>query len=171
MKQIVKLTITYEQDTETGEMTVISQELSNQPINNPKLFRNSNTLSMNNAAFNLMGLKVGDRMEIGYRRVNNITFPVIFKSDKGNKISKSYSIACRGTVNKELEKYGKEFDVKVFADDIYKLIPKENIIEEELNDPYIEVPELEDKEETLDDELNELLDNSLEENSNNIFKF
>lgn len=171
MKQVIKITFTYEYDTDTGEMKVLNTQLFNEKTEIATVTRQKNKITLNEAALNYMGLKVGDRIEVGYRN-NGESFPVIYKSDKGNKITKSRSVAFRGVVNDDLAKYGDEFNVEVFADDIYRLMSETVIKEEELVDPLIEVPDIEDRENTLDDELNELLDSSLEEeNNNSIYQF
>lgn len=56
-----------------------------------------------------MGIEAGDKLEISYEETSNGTFPIIYKCYTGNKVTKTFTVACRGRNNEQLSIYGKEF--------------------------------------------------------------
>lgn len=126
-----QFTITYERevDTETGEIldtrivntSDVSRKPSKEKVNkdedsSPKLYLEDNKCQLNNAAINLIGANVGDKLDIKYDEREHGVIPVIgteesFGVKGGCKLTKSNTIACRGSKNSELAKYGTEFDI------------------------------------------------------------
>ena len=133
IKETFILSLTYEMsvDTETGE--VLETKLINRSVNKPvkamkataneagqdddkepKLYLEDNKCRLNSKAISLMGISPGDKLDIKYDEGKNGSVPVIgtdeaFGTKGGNKLTKSNTIACRGSKNEELSKYGKEF--------------------------------------------------------------
>lgn len=75
----------------------------------PKLILEDNKYRLNNAAVELMNLEEDSKLSIKYIQGTNGDIPVITIDENGNKITKSNTVACRGSKNSELAKYGKEF--------------------------------------------------------------
>lgn len=133
VKETFILSLTYEMsvDTETGEVleTKLIDRSVNKPVKamkataseavqdndkEPKLYLEDNKCRLNSKAISLMGISPGDKLDIKYDEGKNGSVPVIgtdeaFGTKGGNKLTKSNTIACRGSKNEELSKYGKEF--------------------------------------------------------------
>ena len=133
IKETFILSLTYEMsvDTETGEVleTKLIDRSVNKPVKamkataseavqdndkEPKLYLEDNKCRLNSKAISLMGISPGDKLDIKYDEGKNGSVPVIgtdeaFGTKGGNKLTKSNTIACRGSKNEELSKYGKEF--------------------------------------------------------------
>ena len=137
VKETFILSLTYEMsvDTETGEVleTKLIDRSVNKPVKamkataseavqdndkEPKLYLEDNKCRLNSKAISLMGISPGDKLDIKYDEGKNGSVPVIgtdeaFGTKGGNKLTKSNTIACRGSKNEELSKYGKEFILAV----------------------------------------------------------
>lgn len=133
IKETFILSLTYEMsvDTETGEVleTKLIDRSVNKPVKamkttaseavqdddkEPKLYLEDNKCKLNSKAVSLMGIGPGDKLDIKYDEGKNGSVPIIgtdeaFGTKGGNKLTKSNTIACRGSKNEELSKYGKEF--------------------------------------------------------------
>ncbi len=120
-------------DTETGEMTTkcISRKVdkSNFEVTDdkprkkasaknessePKLILESNKYQLTQAAVDLMGVEPDCKIDIKYEKQGKNVTPVIgsdetFGTKQGNKLTKSLTVACRGSKNEELAKFGTEF--------------------------------------------------------------
>lgn len=79
----------------------------------PQLILEENKCCLNTAAVELMGIEAGDKLDINYEKVKNGFRPVLTKKESGNKISKSFTIALRGSKNEALAEYGSVFEVIV----------------------------------------------------------
>lgn len=137
VKETFILSLTYEMsvDTETGEVleTKLIDRSVNKPVKamkaaaneavqdddkEPKLYLEDNKCRLNSKAVSLMGISPGDKLDIKYDDGKNGSVPIIgtdeaFGTKGGNKLTKSNTIACRGSKNEELSKYGKEFVLAV----------------------------------------------------------
>lgn len=137
VKEIFILSLTYKMsvDTETGEVleTKLIDRSVNKPVKamkataneavqdddkEPKLYLEDNKCRLNSKAVSLMGISPGDKLDIKYDDGKNGSVPIIgtdeaFGTKGGNKLTKSNTIACRGSKNEELSKYGKEFVLAV----------------------------------------------------------
>ena len=133
VKETFILSLTYEMsvDTENGEVleTKLIDRSVNKPVKamkataneavqdddkEPKLYLEDNKCRLNSKAVSLMGISPGDKLDIKYDDGKNGSVPIIgtdeaFGTKGGNKLTKSNTIACRGSKNEELSKYGKEF--------------------------------------------------------------
>ena len=137
VKETFILSLTYEMsvDTENGEVleTKLIDRSVNKPVKamkataneavqdddkEPKLYLEDNKCRLNSKAVSLMGISPGDKLDIKYDDGKNGSVPIIgtdeaFGTKGGNKLTKSNTIACRGSKNEELSKYGKEFVLAV----------------------------------------------------------
>lgn len=125
-------------NTETGEMTTkcikrtvdksnfevseaaarkTAKKTKKEESSSPQLILEDNKYYLNSAAIELMGVTPDDKLDIKYEKRGNTMIPVIgtdeaFKTKGGNKLCKNNSVACRGSKNEELSKYGHVFDIK-----------------------------------------------------------
>lgn len=82
----------------------------------PKLYLEDNKYRLNLAAISLMGLDSTSKLVIKYEDSKPQPIPVIgtntaFGVSSGNKLSKTNTVACRGSNREELAKYGESFTV------------------------------------------------------------
>ena len=94
-----------------------------------------NKIQFTQAAIELIGAKVGDKLVINYWTVDNqTTFPVISlatdKTEEGTKITKSLTMSYRGKQSEILKIYGEKFTVEPFND---TMMEEENLAEEEID--------------------------------------
>lgn len=120
-----KVTVTYELSIDAESGKILESEIVNKKSKSidsvkedsePKLYLEDTKCRLNQAAIKLMNLEAGDKIDIKYEQDKAGTIPLIGKDEAfgtkgGNKLSKSYTIACRGIKNAELVKYGKEFNI------------------------------------------------------------
>ena len=106
----------------------------------PTLQLLDNKIQLSQAAMELIGAKVGDRLVINYWTVDNqLTFPVIGlandKTEDGCKITKSKTVSYRGKQAEVLKMYGENFKVEPFKENMFKLVKveEENLAEEEID--------------------------------------
>ena len=99
-----------------------------------------NKIQLTQAAIELIGAKVGDKLVINYWTVDNqTTFPVISlatdKTEEGCKINKSLTMAYRGKQNEILKIYGEKFTIEPFNETMFKLtkMEEENLAEEAID--------------------------------------
>lgn len=127
-----------------------------------------NKLKLTDKAIELLEVQSGDRITINYWTNNNReTFPLIGKSevftDKegGTKLSKSNTISFRGNQNTILKTYGQLFELEVFKENMFKLVPinsEEDSIQEEQN----ELENLNSSD--IDEDIKDIIDNVDTEN-------
>lgn len=119
-------------DTETEEFSVINvstgeaktvpipkkttKKVKKEESSSPQLILEDNKYCLNSAAINLMGVTPDDKLDIKYEKRGSTMVPVIgtdeaFGTKGGNKVTKSNSVACRGSKNEELSKYGHVFEI------------------------------------------------------------
>lgn len=123
-------------NTETGEMTSTcvkrtvtkgteptsktTKKVKKEESSTPELILEDNKYCLNTAAVELMGLTSDDKLDIKYEKNGNVMVPVIgtdeaFGTKGGNKLTKSNTVACRGSKNEELSKYGTVFSITPHA--------------------------------------------------------
>lgn len=124
----------------------------------PQLTLEENKCSFNTAAVELLGIEAGDKLAIEYEKYCNGFRPILFRSEKtGNKLTKSHTIACRGSKSEELAKFGTVFKITTHPSkpSTYLLLSDSMTekVEEEL--PIdVDLPELTDLDE--DSEIQEI---------------
>lgn len=174
-------------DTETGEMTTkcISRKVDKsnfevvedkpkrkaskskkEESSEPTLTLQENKYCLNQAAADLMGIEPDCKLDIKYEKRGKETIPVIgtdaaFGTKQGNKLTKSLTVACRGSKNEELSKYGTEFILVPHEtkDGIFVLRNEDTKLEQALDDT-IEKPDGPEEEIDLpiDIDLQDLID-------------
>ena len=121
-------------DTETGEMTtkcikrtvdktnfeVSEKKTAKKKVvednSSPQLTLEDNKYRLNTAAIELMGVSAESKIDIKYEKQGKSMIPVIgtdeaFGTRGGNRLSKSNTVACRGSKHEELIKYGTVFQI------------------------------------------------------------
>lgn len=166
-------------DAETGEMTTkclsrtIDKAISVVESKKPKKLKSESTSPiltleenkciLTQTAVDLMNIKVDDKIDIKYEKIDKKIVPIIgtdeaFQSKGGNRLTKSNTIACRGSKNTELAKYGSEFNIipHPSKENLFILKPTNEIEEQEVED--------------IDIDLQDLIDNDVKEIDSNFFK-
>ena len=121
-------------DTETGEMTtkcikrtvdktnfeVSEKKTAKKKVvednSSPQLTLEDNKYRLNTAAIELMGVSAESKIDIKYEKQGKSMIPVIgsdeaFGTRCGNRLTKSNTVACRGSKHEELIKYGTVFQI------------------------------------------------------------
>lgn len=180
VKETFILSLTYEMsvDIETGEVleTKLIDRSVNKPVKamkataneavqdddkEPKLYLEDNKCRLNSKAVSLMGISPGDKLDIKYDDGKNGSVPIIgtdeaFGTKGGNKLTKSNTIACRGSKNEELSKYGKEFVLAVHPSKagLFVLTSEEVAVDQLVGDDNVNI----DTPEGIDLDLEGLVD-------------
>ena len=180
VKETFILSLTYEMsvDTETGEVleTKLIDRSVNKPVKamkataneagqdddkEPKLYLEDNKCRLNSKAISIMGISPGDKLDIKYDDGKNGSVPIIgtdeaFGTKGGNKLTKSNTIAYRGSKNEELSKYGKEFVLAVHPSKagLFVLTSEEVAVDQLVGDDNINI----DTPEGIDLDLEGLVD-------------
>ena len=180
IKETFILSLTYEMsvDTETGEVleTKLIDRSVNKPVKamkataseavqdndkEPKLYLEDNKCRLNSKAVSLMGISPGDKLDFKYDDGKNGSVPIIgtdeaFGTKGGNKLTKSNTIACRGSKNEELSKYGKEFVLAIHPSKagLFVLTSEEVAVDQLVGDDNINI----DTPEGIDLDLEGLVD-------------
>lgn len=138
-----------------------STKVKKEESNTPQLILEENKYSLNTAAVELMNVTTEDKIDIKYEKRGKNMIPVIgsdsiFGTKGGCKLTKSNTVACRGSKNEELSKYGTTFEIVPHESKQGLFILKGN------NSPEIEESEIkldtEDENLPLDVDLEELID-------------
>lgn len=173
-------------DTETGEITTKCVKKSIDKLVNgidakparktskskkgessePTLTLEENKYCLNQAAADLMGVEPDCKLDIKYEKRGKETVPVIgtdemFGTRQGNKLTKSLTVACRGSKNQELSKYGTEFILVPHEtkDGIFVLQNENAKLEQALDDTIEKLDRLEeDIELPMDIDLQDIID-------------
>lgn len=80
----------------------------------PQLTLLDNKYELNSAAVELMEVEPDDRLDIKIKKIGNTMVPVIgtdkaFGTKSGNRLTKSFTVSCRGKGHDDLESYGTIF--------------------------------------------------------------
>lgn len=131
----------------------------------PTLTLEDNKYCLNKAAIELMGIEAGCKLDIKYQKVDKTVVPVIADDEVwgthgGNKLTKTFTVACRGSKNEELAKYGNSFTVVLHPKEVGLFILENGSAKVEQDDPEIEdIPSLEEELSLpIDEDLQSLID-------------
>lgn len=126
----------------------------------PKATLLEGKIQLNNRAIELTGFEPDMKIDIRFEKRGRSVVPVMCEDPaKGNRLTKTYTISCRGSKHDNLLDYGTEFDVIPYEgrNGFFKLIgeagePEDDIINvpEEIAEPE-EFDEIGDE---LEDEIN-----------------
>lgn len=192
-KETFTLTLTYEMsvNTDTGEILetrlidrsvgksdikavkTTSKKVVRDESSEPKLILDSTKCYLNPAAVSLMGVGSDDRIDIKYENgVPVIGTDEAFGTKGGNKLTKSNTVACRGSKNEELAKHGNSFTITPHPSKqgLFILSSGEVNIEKLTGDDNVNI---EEGDEVFDLNLDELVDDkdaNITEIDSNFFK-
>lgn len=107
-------------------------------------------VQLNNSAINLTGYEPDMKIDIKFEKKGKKQIPVMMQADSGNRLTKSYTISCRGSRHDDLLKYGDVFELEPYPDkDGYFYLKGNKAIEDDI----IEVPqEISEPEDDFSDE-------------------
>jgi hypothetical protein len=106
---------------------------------------------LNTKAIELTGFEPEMKLDIKFEKKGRLTTPILCQDDKtGNRLTKTYTVSCRGSKHDNLAEYGDTFVIEPYEnkDGYFKL--KGNI---EKEDDIIDVPEEITDPETFDEDL------------------
>lgn len=185
VKQRIRVTFEYDMEInpETGEIisstlidtikggTEPTKKVTRKPKkgerSEPVLTLEENKYGLNTAAVELMDVEPECKLDIKYEKRGKTTVPVIgtdeaFGTKGGNRLTKSFTVACRGSKNEELSKYGKEFLLVPHEskEGIFILRSEDGTIEKVLESAHdeLELPEEEEIALPGDIDLQDLID-------------
>ena len=127
-KLILELT-----DTETGEMitreatlgdfkevtkkaTTRTKKSKDDGSTIPQVLLLEGKVQLNSRAVELTGWEPEMKIDIQFEKKGRITTPVMMPKDSGNRLTKTFTISCRGSKHDNLVEYG----------DVFEVIPYEN---------------------------------------------
>lgn len=192
IKETFIISLTYEMsvDTETGEVleTRLIDRSINKPVKSikiianeaiqyddkePKLYLEDNKCKLNPSAISLLGINIGDKLDIKYEDCNGKSIPLIgtdeaFGTKGGTKVTKSGTFSYRGSKNDLLSKYGKEFTItKHLTKDRIFILNSDNKPKQLKGDENITTDEVDLN---LEDLLNDEEDTKIQSINSNFFK-
>jgi hypothetical protein len=103
-----------------------------------KLILLEGKLQMNNAAVELTGFEPEMKIDIKFEKKGRNITPVMMEADSGNRLTKTYTISCRGSKHDNLAEYGDVFEVIPYDDKPGYFKLKGN---SEKEDDIVDVPE------------------------------
>lgn len=123
----------------------------------PQLVLEDSKCTFNTAAIELMEIEPGAKIDINYEKYKNGFRPVLSLSDKGCKLTKSGTIACRGSKHDALAEYGTVFEIIKHNEKVDCFILKGDKEEDSTLDDIeselpldVELPDLVEDDEDLD---------------------
>lgn len=172
-------------NTETGETKSVKAETKKRTSSKkkkdddptPKITLEDNKYCLNSAAVDLMGVEPDDRLDIKMEKQGKNLIPVIgndlvFKTHQGNRVTKSFTVSCRGKANDELSKYGSVFTLEPHPskDGLFIMVgDKEAPEAPPTKDENIEIPE--DENLPMDADLEGLVEDDNEAKEITAFDF
>ena len=108
-------------------------------------------VQLNNSAINLTGYEPDMKIDIKFEKKGKKQIPVMMREENsGNRLTKSYTISCRGSRHDDLLKYGDVFELEPYPEkDGYFYLKGNKAIEDDI----IEVPqEISEPEDDFSDE-------------------
>lgn len=167
MKQLkFNITVDYNPETDSVEnYKVVLEGVENKTKSTKKYKKEATTydvtLCENKIIFsqetlNTIGAEEGDRINIEYDKIDNKLIPIIYKDEnKGNKLTKSNTIAFKGKQNEMLSQYGDHFTIEFYKDKYYKLNGSNNTViattvEEAVKNIDLDIEILKDTNYTID---------------------
>lgn len=107
-------------------------------------------VQLNTAAINLTGYEPDMKIDIKFEKKGKKQIPVMMQADSGNRLTKSYTISCRGSKHNNLLEHGDVFELEPYPEkDGYFYLKGNKAIEDDI----IEVPqEISEPEDDFSDE-------------------
>lgn len=95
-------------------------------------------IQLNTAAINLTGYEPDMKIDIKFEKKGKKQIPVMMQADSGNRLTKSYTISCRGSKHDNLLEHGDVFELEPYPEkDGYFYLKGNKAIEDDI----IEVPQ------------------------------
>ena len=167
-------------DTETGELftkeatfgdfkevtkkatTTRSRKPKDDGDPTPKITLLEGKWQMNNACIELTKFDPEQKLDIKFEKKGKTTTPVLCEDEKaGNRLTKTFTVSCRGSKHDNLAEFGTVFEVIPYEskEGYFKLIGDAP----QKEDDIIEVPEeIEDPDDIIDDDSQDMEDFELE---------
>ena len=111
----------------------------------PKITVLEGKWQLNNAAIELTGFTPEMKLDIKFEKKGRVVTPVLCADDKnGNRLTKTYTVSCRGSKRENLVQYGTIFELTPYPDKegFFKLkgnveVPEDDIVDipEEISSP------------------------------------
>ena len=107
-------------------------------------------IQLNNSAINLTGYEPDMKIDIKFEKKGKKQIPVMMQADSGNRLTKSYTISCRGSKHDNLLEHGDVFELEPYPEKNGYFYLKGN---KAIEDDIIEVPqEISEPEDDFSDE-------------------
>ena len=107
-------------------------------------------VQLNNSAINLTGYEPDMKIDIKFEKKGKKQIPVMMQADSGNRLTKSYTISCRGSKHDNLLEHGDVFELEPYPEKGGYFYLKGN---KAIEDDIIEVPqEISEPEDDFSDE-------------------
>ena len=102
-------------------------------------------VQLNNSAINLTGYEPDMKIDIKFEKKGKKQIPVMMQADSGNRLTKSYTISCRGSKHDNLLEYGDVFELEPYPEkDGYFYLKGNKAIEDDIIEVPQEISEPED---------------------------
>lgn len=128
----------------------------------PKINLLEGKWQMNNACIELTKFDPEQKLDIKFEKKGKTTTPVLCEDEKaGNRLTKTFTVSCRGSKHDNLAEFGTVFEVIPYEgkEGYFKLIGDAP----QKEDDIIEVPEeIEDPDDIVDDDTQDVEDFELE---------
>jgi len=106
----------------------------------PKVYLEDNKIRLNSKAIELMGFEPEQKINILFEKKGRTTTPILCEDLKsGNRLTKTYTVSCRGSKHDNLAEYGDTFEIVPYdgKEGYFKLIGNAPQAEDDI----IDVPE------------------------------
>ena len=102
-------------------------------------------VQLNTAAINLTGYEPDMKIDIKFEKKGKKQIPVMMQADSGNRLTKSYTISCRGSKHDNLLEHGDIFELEPYPEkDGYFYLKGNKAIEDDIIEVPQEISEPED---------------------------
>lgn len=129
MIETFQVLFTYEQDSETGDIKCIDRQVvsldkkdntkkstkkkNKNECSDPQIILEDNKYCLNSAAVELLNVEPENKLSIKYVKDGKSIVPSIELDEKsGNRLTKSFTVSCRGKGHDELANYGTVFTIE-----------------------------------------------------------
>ena len=138
----------FKEVTAKKKATFSKKPKDNDPV--AKVMLLDGKVQLNNSAINLTGYEPDMKIDIKFDKKGKKQIPVMMQADSGNRLTKSYTISCRGSKHDNLLEHGDVFELEPYPEkDGYFYLKGNKAIEDDI----IEVPqEISEPEDDFSDE-------------------
>lgn len=180
MIETFQVLFTYEQDSETGDIKCIDRQVVTSEKDttkktttkkttkkkdenpNPQITLEDNKYCLNSAAVELMGVNPDDKLDIKYAKDG--TPEISIDDNKGNRLTKTFTVSYRGKNNATLAEYGTVFDLEAHPSKEGVFTLKGDKSQQKVEDSNVKIDDID-----IDIDLSDFTDDNAEEIS--VFDF